>query len=134
MKLELNDLMKDSEFYQNKVSIDLLVDRNKINVSSTNSAINILAPNVNKKIAISFSNILVTSKNKTTIVNGKIRSNNGIKYPFTIQVSFYDKTQKLLGAVIGSISNLQPTRTKIFTARGTGDYSKSASYKINVML
>ena len=62
----------------------------------------------------------------------KIKSNYDIKHPFTIQAGFYNKYKKLLGTVVGSISNLHPKSTKILTTVGTGDYSKSARYKIDV--
>jgi hypothetical protein len=116
------------------LSINSSLGKNRISVSSTNSAINILAPIVNKNTSISFSNIRVTSSSKTTTVNGKIKSTNGIKHSFIIQVSFYSKSKKLLGIATGSISKLQPKSKEIFTVIGTGDYSKSASYEVDVKL
>jgi len=85
-----------------------------------------------KKDDISFSNILVTSNSGTTTVNGEAKSNDGKKHSFTLKVSFYDKTKKLLGTAMGSVNELQPADTKIFTAMATEDFSKSASYKVEV--
>lgn len=85
-----------------------------------------------KKDDITFSNILVTSNSGTTTVNGEAKSNDGQKHSFTIKVSFYDKTKKLLGTAMGTINELQPTDTKIFTAMATEDFTKSASYKVEV--
>lgn len=85
-----------------------------------------------KEDAISFSNILIKSTNGTTTINGEAKSNDGKKHTCTIKVSFYDKDKKLLGTAAGSVNELQPTETKIFTAMASGDYSKSDSYKVEV--
>ncbi|EKQ51379.1 MULTISPECIES: FxLYD domain-containing protein [unclassified Clostridium] len=87
---------------------------------------------VKKEDAISFSNILITSNSGITVVNGEAKSNDGQKHTFTIKVSFYDKDKKLLGTAVGSVNELQPTETKIFSAMGTADYSNSDSYKVEV--
>lgn len=85
-----------------------------------------------QKPVIEFSNIVVRSSYGTTMVAGEAVNNDDKAHSFTIKVSFYDETGKLLGTALGAMNDLNGGESKIFTAMGSEDYTKAAQYKVQV--
>ncbi len=81
---------------------------------------------------IEFSNIVVQSRYGTTMVVGEATNNDDKAHSFTIKVSFYDESGKLLGTAAGAMNDLNGGETKIFTAMGSEDYTNAAQYKVQV--
>ncbi len=84
------------------------------------------------KDPITFTNIIINTSSGFTTVNGEAINNDDKMHSFTLKVSFYDANKKLLGTAIGTVNELAPKDTKIFTAMATEDYSKADSYKVEV--
>ncbi|WP_026486767.1 FxLYD domain-containing protein [Caldanaerobius polysaccharolyticus] len=87
---------------------------------------------VKPKELITFSNVVLHTEGGVTTVNGEAKNNDNEMHSFTLKVSFYDASKKLLGTAVGAVNELAPGDTKIFTAMATEDYSKAASYKVEV--
>lgn len=101
------------------------VSDNKNETNTTNVA-------KDTKSKIEFTNVVLQSQMGLTTVNGEAVNNDSNAHSFTLKVSFYDKDKKLLGSAVGAVNDLNGGETKIFSAMATEDYSKSASYKVQV--
>lgn len=98
-----------------KVQVDTLV-------SSTN----------NKKSPIEFSNVVAKSQAGFSTVDGEAKNTDSTDHSFTLVIAFYDSNKKLIGTATGAVNDLAAGDTKTFTAMASGDYSKAASYKVQV--
>lgn len=99
--------------------------------NSTNTANNAKAT-TNTKPQVEFKNVLLQSQMGITTVIGEALNNDNQAHSFTMKVSFYDKSKKLLGTAVGAVNDVNGGETKIFSAMATGDYSKADSYKVDV--
>lgn len=81
---------------------------------------------------ITFNNIIFNNTLGSTMVNGEVKNTGSQACSFTLKVSFYDQAKKLLGTAVGAVNELNGGSTKLFSALATSDYSKAASYKVQV--
>ncbi len=100
--------------------------------TTTNTSINTTTTPKEAKPKIEFTNVVLQSQMGFTNVFGEAVNNGSDAHSFTLKVSFYDKDKKLLGSAVGAVNDLNSGETKLFSAMATEDYSKSASYKVQV--
>lgn len=67
-----------------------------------------------------------------TNVIGIAKNTDSVTHSFTIVVSFFDASGNLLGTASGAMNDLAAGDSKTFTCIATADYSKAASYKVQV--
>lgn len=82
------------------------------------------------KPTIEFLNTVTKSNYGMTTVYGEAKNNDTKAHTFTLKVTFYDASNKILGTASGAINDLNPGATKTFSAIGLEDYSNAASLKV----
>ncbi len=92
----------------------------------------LVSTNNNQKSPIEFSNTVSKSQMGITTIDGEAKNTDTKEHSFTLVIGFYDKNSKLIGTATGAVNDLAAGDTKTFTAISTGDYSKAASYKVQV--
>jgi hypothetical protein len=82
---------------------------------------------------IAFSNITVKSDGfGDTIVDGTAQNTTSATHSFVMTVTFYDESGKILGTAQGAVDSLAAGDSKTFEAVASSDYTKAASYKVQV--
>lgn len=86
----------------------------------------------NKMAVVEFSNIITKNQAGITFVDGEAKNTDTKDHSFTLVIGFYDKDKKLIGTATGAVNELAAGDTKTFSAISAGDYSKAASFKVQV--
>lgn len=87
----------------------------------------------NSDQGIVFSNITIQSDGfGGTVVDGTAKNTTSQTHTFFVTVTFYDASGNILGTASGAVDNLAAGDSKTFEAMANGDYTKAASYKVQV--
>ncbi|NLM12282.1 MAG: hypothetical protein GX209_00845 [Epulopiscium sp.] len=82
--------------------------------------------------AIEFSNVLANTDMGMTLVYGEVKNNDTKAHTFTVKVTFYDGSGKIMGTASGAVNDLNGGETKLFSAIGTDDVSNAKSHRVQV--